>query len=262
MRFYYFLCAIVLMNLGCRANTNVPVSGPASVPSESATPAHLGASPYQLSVKGALMEMMHEGKLHSRVKLQTTIGKSGLYGLGALEALSGEVMVWDGALWVSRPNTNGGAMATRLSQTSLGAALLVSAEVKAWKSTKVQKSVDSKDIDAFIEREARAAGVDTQKAFPFLLEGAAPLLNWHVIDGTKISSEAHGHQEHMKTAVKGSLSNVSTKILGFYSSQHRGVFTHHDSNTHLHVLAEDAKVMGHVDRIILAEEMTLSFPVR
>ena len=255
MRFCHFLCAIVLMNLGCRANTNAPASRPASGPSESTVP-------YGLKVKGALMEMMHEGKLQSRVKLQITIGKSGLYGLGALEDLSGEVMVWDGALWVSQPDSKGGAVATSISQTSLGAALLVSAGVKAWQSTKVNKNVDFKDLDAFIESEARAAGLDTREAFPFLIEGAAPLLNWHVIDGSKITSEAHGHQEHMKTAVKGNLPNVSVKILGFYSSQHRGIFTHHDSDTHLHVLAEGAKVMGHVDRIKLANGMTLSLPLR
>jgi len=45
------------------------------------------------------------------------------------------------------------------------------------------------------------------------------------------------------------LSQLQTWLgtLRFYSTRHRGIFTHHDTYLHLHLLSADKQKMGHVD---------------
>ena len=50
------------------------------------------------------------------------------------------------------------------------------------------------------------------------------------------------------------------EILGFFSKQHEGVFTHNGSNTHMHFRTDDVSLAGHVDGIFLGENMTLKLP--
>jgi acetolactate decarboxylase len=37
--------------------------------------------------------------------------------------------------------------------------------------------------------------------------------------------------------------------LGFYSQQHQTIFTHHDTNLHLHLISADRLTMGHLETI-------------
>ena len=64
------------------------------------------------------------------------------------------------------------------------------------------QAVSFAHLDAFIASEARASGVNVQEAFPFRIEGTPTRLDWHVIDGSKIPTDAHGHEAHMRTAVR------------------------------------------------------------
>jgi acetolactate decarboxylase len=36
-------------------------------------------------------------------------------------------------------------------------------------------------------------------------------------------------------------------LLGFFSTGHKAVFTHHDTNIHVHYISWDNKLMGHLD---------------
>ncbi len=71
--------------------------------------------------------------------------------------------------------------------------LLVTSVVTAWQERPITQAVPFDQLDAFIEREAQAAGVNEAEAFPFRIEGTPARLDWHVIDGSKIPSDAHGH---------------------------------------------------------------------
>ena len=39
----------------------------------------------------------------------------------------------------------------------------------------------------------------------------------------------------------------TAEFSGFFSTEHQGVFTHHDSFVHIHLITPDKKRMGHVD---------------
>ena len=152
-------------------------------------------------------------------------------------------------------------MAAEHKTTTTGATLLVTTVVTAWQERPITQAVSFDQLDAFIEREARAAGVNVAEAFPFRIEGTPTRLDWHVIDGSKIPSDAHGHEAHMRTAVRGALAETSVRILGFYSPKHHAIFTHHDTNTHAHVISVAPAVTGHVDHVDIAEGARLYLPV-
>ena len=213
-------------------------------------------------VYGALREIMHMGRTDRRVDLAPMIGQAGICGLGALEGLSGEVTIWDGQLWLARPDGQGGAVATQPQVTSSGATLLVAAEVVRWQERTITRTVPFDQLDAFIEREARAADVNVAEAFPFRIEGSQPRLDWHVIDGSKILPDAHGHEAHIRTAARGSPAGAATKILGFYSPKHHAIFTHHDTSTHAHVISSAPVVTGHIDHVVIQEGSRLFLPAR
>jgi acetolactate decarboxylase len=215
-----------------------------------------------VSVHGALREIMHMGRTERRADLGSLVGQTGLYGLGALEGLAGEVTLWDGQLWLSTPDGHGGAVAGHHKTTTAGATLLVTSVVTAWQQRPITQAVSFAQLDAFIEREARAAGLNVEEAFAFRIEGTPTRLDWHVIDGSKIPSGVHGHEAHMKTAVRGSLAGKPVRILGFYSPKHHAIFTHHDTNSHAHVISVAPMITGHIDHVDISGGCQLFLPTR
>jgi acetolactate decarboxylase len=39
------------------------------------------------------------------------------------------------------------------------------------------------------------------------------------------------------------------ELVGVFSTKHQAVFTHHGSNIHVHLIAADGSLMGHLDRL-------------
>ena len=255
------LCMVlfVMIGAGCTKTTmHSHVEDPSPSPVASESPER-PTTP--VTVQGALREIMHMGRTERRVDLAPLVGQRGLFGLGALEALGGEVTLWDGQLWLSTPDGQGGALAGQHTVTTAGATLLVTAVVTAWQERPVTEAVPFAELDTFIEREARAAGVNVAEAFPFRIEGSPTRLDWHVIDGSKIPPDAHGHEAHIRTAVQGRLAGTPAQIIGFYSPKHHAIFTHHDTNTHAHVISTAPAVTGHVDHVDIHGGARLYLPV-
>ena len=215
-----------------------------------------------VQVHGALREMMHMGRLERRVDLAPLIGQTGLYGVGALENLAGEVTIWDGAVWVSKPDGRGGHRSAHVKATSDGAALLVTAQVATWQRRPVKRAVPFEELDGFIEAQAQAAGVAIEEPFPFLLVGSVARADWHVIDGSKIEPGVHGHEAHIRSAVRGTLSDQPVRLVGFFSIKHHTIFTHHDTDTHAHLIHTEPPLTGHVDHLVLSPGAELYLPAR
>jgi acetolactate decarboxylase len=49
------------------------------------------------------------------------------------------------------------------------------------------------------------------------------------------------------------------EVVGFFSTEHKGIFTHHDSFLHMHLISSDEKEMGHLDELEI-ESMKLYLP--
>ncbi|MEQ8905328.1 acetolactate decarboxylase [Ekhidna sp.] len=188
---------------------------------------------------GELRKIMHQGEFQARVSLDT-LAKKELYGLGALDTLSGEVLVIDGEVFRSYVKND-----TLITQTdqSAKATLFVYASVTAWDTIDFSSI---SDIEIQLEKSQ-----DLSKAFPFILLGS-PSVDYHVIN---FDSENGDISKHKEGAFRGSFSNEPLTILGFYSKEAKGIYTHHDSNLHMHVINADETIMGHVDRLDLEDKM-------
>jgi acetolactate decarboxylase len=51
------------------------------------------------------------------------------------------------------------------------------------------------------------------------------------------------------------------EIIGFFSTEHKGVFTHHDSFLHMHLITKDKEKMGHLDAATF-DRINVHLPVK
>ncbi len=208
----------------------------------------------EVKYSGALRTIM-SGNIQPVISLDSLSNKKHLYALGAVENLKGEIQIFD-----SKPS-NSFVVDSSLQikdEYNLKAALLVYAEVEEWNEFIIDNSTTKDNIVKAIFEIAKTNGVNIDKPFPFLLEGTAEYLDWHVIkwiDGDTI----HTHKKHKASGLNGRLTNRTVDVLGFYSTKHKAVFTHHTTNVHMHFKTVDNSVAGHIDDIRL-NTITLSLP--
>ncbi len=214
-----------------------------------------------VQVYGALRAMFHEGQTGTTVSLDTMLPNPNLYAVGALSDLAGEITVAGGQVYVSRPKGIKHTDTEILTQTYAGATLLVAAEVPAWNSFTIEQSIQFEDLDEEIARLALAAGHGLDRRIPFLVEGVVEDLEWHVVDGSRLSGGGTTHQDHLAAAVTSRLDHITATLIGFYSQTDQGVFTHMGSTTHIHCLTTSPLATGHVDSVRIPAGTRIKFPV-
>lgn len=219
----------------------------------------VGSNPIEVQHYGVLREIMREQKLAPNVLLDTLSSGPSLFGLGALEGLSGELIILGGQAYQSRVGQD---QKLSMDKGLTGAAtLLVTGHVNEWASKTLTQPVQSlSDLESLVKQEAEAHGLDTEKAFPFLLEGTFKQVAWHVINAPGASEK--NHDAFKASGISREMEAVKGTILGFYSEKHEGVFTHHGSYIHAHLLTEDQLIAGHVDQLSIDSGITLKLPKR
>ncbi len=141
------------------------------------------------------------------------------------------------------------------------ASLIVYATVDQWQDFEIPVSINSQtELEIFIKEKAKEYGLDTDEAFPFLIEGVFSSIDWHTIDWKEGDKEVT-HEKHRTSGLNGKLTKVTATILGFYSQKHKAIFTHHSSDVHMHMKTEEGLVAGHVDDLELKGNMVLRLPV-
>lgn len=215
----------------------------------------------QVRVYGALREMFHEDRIGPRVSLAEMLPSDDLYAVGALAELAGEVTILGGEAHLARPE-GGSARTERRARSDAEATLLVAANVPAWRSAAIERAIGFDEIDTRIAELAEAAGMTLDERFPFLLEGEFEDLRWHVIDGRRLTGEETSHRDHLAAAVLTQRDRTPAVLVGFYSEDDQGVFTHMGSRTHIHCVVEDPLAAGHVDHVVVPAGTTLKFPDR
>ncbi len=205
---------------------------------------------------GMLREIMMEQKMQSRIDLSTLKQVENLYALGAMDELRGEILIIDGQPVNSRAND--GSLTIDTSFNS-GAALLVKTEVKEWKVIEVDLDVSGlKQLENRIAALADQNEIDVDLPFPFQIIGTANRLEWHVINAADATER--NHDAYKEAGLSGTEIQSEVQILGFYSNQHEGVFTHHGSYIHLHFVNQDRTKMGHVDELEFNGPIQLLLP--
>lgn len=205
---------------------------------------------------GVLREIMMENKLDTYIELQGTEKTEHFYAIGALKQLTGEFMIIDSQPILSKA-FNGEVIIQR--DHNEGAILAISAVVHEWSQVNFDTPIDDlASLQTSIKATAETQGIDTSKPFPFILEGDFSEVNWHIINAAEATEQ--NHEAYKKAGIKGNSIDEKGRMLGFYSENHEGIFTHHGSYLHVHFVNDSITKMGHVDELSITEPMVLSLP--
>ena len=204
---------------------------------------------------GALKTIM-SGNIQPVISLDSLSNIKHLYALGAVGNLKGEIQIFN-----SKPSNSVVVDSSLQIKDSynLKASLLVYAEVEAWDVFKIEKATTKSDVEKQIFEIATNNGIDVEKPFPFLVEGPIASLDWHVINW-KDGDTIHNHKKHKESGLHGTLQDIQVQIIGFYSTKHKAIFTHHTTNMHMHFKTDDNAIAGHIDDLLLNETVTLKLP--
>lgn len=220
-------------------------------------PALVEGPGYALRLIGSQREAIMMGRRDARLDLRTLRGSTHLVGLGPIEGLSGEVTIVDGRPSLARIGPDGRA---RVEESfDAGVPFFVWAEVPAgWRTLPVPATVRSyAELEAFVGEAGRHAGLT--RAFPFTVTGAPTRVDLHVVNlppGAPAGMGAHG-----EGLVNFSLSGGQVALVGFWSTEHAGLFTPMDSHMHVHVQSAGNDLSGHVDKVDLSgASMVLGLP--
>jgi acetolactate decarboxylase len=201
----------------------------------------------------AMKDVMWKGELFSKIQLNTINPKKGLYGLGPEAFLRGEILINNGKTYVSKVLTDTTMTVKKMPDAE--APFFVYAHVNEWNEIRLPSSLKSiKDLETFIDSKTK----DKKRPFAFKLEGDISKATIHIQnlpEGTTVSSPKEAHQGQTNYE----LDNESVEIIGFFSTEHQGIFTHHDSFLHMHLITKDETKMGHLDSVVF-NEMTLLLP--
>ena len=216
--------------------------------------------PEGVQVFGALRAMFHEGRTAEVVNLGSLLPNEDLYAVGALAGLRGEVTIIRGEAFLSYPDGTRSIRTEARTSTTEGATLLVAGQVSDWVPVSTDRDIGFEDLDQRIAALAASAGLDPGEPFPFVVEGEVRDLRWHVIDGSRLSAGGRSHQDHMQASVRTSTASCRATLVGFYSEEHQGVFTHMGSKTHVHCVVAEPLSAGHVDHVVIPAGTTVLFP--
>jgi len=187
---------------------------------------------------------MWEGQLAGLVAMDT-LAVPGTFGLGPLEYLQGEITVMNGRSFISYVENDGTVVVEERNHVS--APFFVHQRVAEWEELAIDEDViDLPTLDAFLSRQF----AEHEAPFFFRLRGTITEGTAHVMDvppGSTINgpADAHASQKHF------TVNAAEVELIGVFSTKHKTVFTHHDSNIHVHMITADHGLMGHLDRLVV-----------
>jgi acetolactate decarboxylase len=217
--------------------------------------ASLSAQIHPVKVAGNLQKMMYEANLCSNVGLDTMMQK-GLFGIGIIDSLQGHVTVMNGRALVSKIKDTYVKTDTTFNHK---ATMFVYAYVKDWHSVEHYGDVNSyEELEKIVVKTANENGIDTSKPFPFIVRGFAKNLSYHVINWQE--GIEHTVTNHKQFAHEIWLSGDEAMFLGFYSSNHKGIFTSDTSNMYIHAVTAKPLTTGQLDTFETTGKLLIYLP--
>jgi acetolactate decarboxylase len=181
-----------------------------------------------------------------------------LYALAPLGRIEGELTVIKGRFFVSTVDSQ---HRVRIEQHAcVHSPFAVYAYIKKWAVFEVQTPVNSEaELQLLIEKTALDNGYSLDKPFAFRVVGVFDSLSYHIISKPKEERE-HNHDLHTQAKKHFKVSRCKGELLGFYSKQHEGIFTHKGQFTHIHFIDDKRKNMGHLEGITSTKKIKIYLP--
>lgn len=201
----------------------------------------LSSKPESPKIIGAMKDVMWGGSLSTRFDIDTLSNKNHLYGLGPAEFLIGEILILDGKGYQSKVLSD---TSMRVAGTMrLQAPFFGYANIQKWTAAPLPDSVVTlPQLEAYLDKTTK----NRARPFFFRIIAMADSATIHVLNlpkGTKVSSPADAHRGEIEFALHGE----KFELLGFFSTEHQSIFTHHDTFIHAHLITADRKQMGHLE---------------
>jgi len=196
-----------------------------------------------IKIIGAMKNVIWKGELGSNINLDTISDKYGLYGLGPENYLTGELLINNGKIYLSKATSDSTMIVEK--RFDVSAPFLVYTNVTEWNEIDLPSNIKSiQDLEKFIDKKT----TEYKRPFAFKLKGQVSKAIIHIQNlpkGTKVSSPDEARQGQ----VKYELTKEESEIIGFFSTEHQGIFTHHHSFIHMHLITADESKMGHLDEL-------------
>ncbi|MCF1715057.1 acetolactate decarboxylase [Flavihumibacter sp. RY-1] len=199
----------------------------------------------RVKLVGQMKDVMWKGELKGKISLDTIADKQHLYGIGPVEYLSGEILIIDGKSYKSTVISQ---TAMRVEETfNLKAPFFGYAHIPAWQEIMLPPSIQTIEaLEVYLDQQTKQA----PRPFLFKLSGIAEEAIIHIVNlpqGATVRSPQDAHQGNVNYMI----SDQSVDIVGFFSTEHKTIFTHHDTFLHLHLITSDRQKMGHLDQVRL-----------
>ncbi len=219
-----------------------------------------GDTSFDITAYGNFKKMKHTGDASGKVVLSSFSHLKGIYGVGALANLRGEILIWNGKVLVTPGESETGS--TRPDTSGDQATLLVTARVKEWVEVQIPHDMTQREFERFVIDSAKLTRMNINRPFPFILSGEVTDYTWHVITGLAKHHDG-GAQHQQGHANNRSFSGLKTtgRLIGFYSAEKlEGVISHPGERFHVHYADDDFRTSGHLDSFGIGGESVLLLP--
>lgn len=191
-----------------------------------------------------MKNVMWKGKLYGTIDLDTIANKTHLYGLGPVEYLAGEILILDGKSYKSTVTSDS---TMKVEETfDIKAPFFAYSNISKWTEQSLPDStLTIEDLEAYLDNVTK----DLPQPFMFKLTGTVDQATIHIVNlprGSKVASPDEAHRGQ----VNYELADARSEILGFFSTAHKAIFTHHDTYLHMHLMTADKSKMGHLDKVL------------
>ena len=214
-------------------------------------------APARVQWIGGMHKAVHDGDSGGKIAVSSLRRTPHLNAIGPVAGLRGEITVIDGDASVAVVGEKGPTTAN----ADVEAAFLAWAYVPEWTRVAIPPSVRTQEqLEVFVLQGAKDAGLPEDQPLVFRVEGRAESLALHVI--WHEPGDALGKEAHDKAKVPVTVKNEDVSIIGFWSTQHLGVFTPMVSPFHMHAWTNGKRISGHVDDVQMLPGGTLLLPSR
>lgn len=209
-----------------------------------------------VKVIGEMKNVMWKGELQGNINLDTIADNSNLYGLGPVEYLTGEVLIIEGKAYQATVVSN---TEMKVEETyKIKAPFFGYSAIAEWEERILPDNIQTiSDLESYLDKITKSA----VRPFMFKLSGKVKKAKIHIVnlpENTKVSSPKEAHEGQVDYFLK----DEKVDIVGFFSTEHQTIFTHHNTFLHMHLITKNRLKMGHLDEVLFKKgKIKLYLPV-
>jgi len=193
-----------------------------------------------IKVVGEMRDVMWKGNLKGKIATDSLHSKDA-YGLGPIEFLKGEIVLFEGQSFVSKVVDSISHEVFKVPSASAPFFVYTTnSNLKVVELTAANYSLKG------IEEHINSLYNNYDQPLLIRIDGVFNTMKLHSVnlpEGQEVSSPDEAHQG----LTPYDFNHISGSLIGFFSRHHKAVFTHHDSFFHAHFISDDREVLGHID---------------